>query len=308
MAHGFSATYHMGPILPHARVLQQAGYAVLAFDHRGYGESDSGKGEKRTQLDWFAQVDGYRDAMTWASNQACVDPAALVLWGESFSAGEVLALGAIDPRVRAVIALTPGGLSHVDESQDGKQFRTLQELVLSRSYWTTSSRELGPMKVVADETEAAAGVKVWFGDGIKFIPEQCHVAVARRTAKTAFLRMAAAGEAHWSNPTTRWANSTTLISRKTAARAGADVAVHFLTRPAVLVVAAVDDEMIPFKVVQKAFETIPARLKVFHEIKGGHFGLMTIDPAGDRHSVEFYQVSKMMLDFMERAFGKSALG
>jgi uncharacterized protein len=103
MAHGFSATRHMG--LPaFAEALAAAGYAVLLYDHRNLGDSD---GEPRQEINPWAQARDYRYALTWVSAQSGIDPDRLAVWGSSFSGGEAMVVAAVDPRVKAVIANAP---------------------------------------------------------------------------------------------------------------------------------------------------------------------------------------------------------
>ncbi len=108
MAHGFSATRHMG--LPgFAEAFSEAGYAVLVYDHRCLGDSD---GLPRQEINPWAQARDYRYALTWLAAQPGIDASRLGIWGSSFSGGEVLVVGAVDPRVKAVIANVPfAGLS-----------------------------------------------------------------------------------------------------------------------------------------------------------------------------------------------------
>jgi fermentation-respiration switch protein FrsA (DUF1100 family) len=103
MAHGFSATKEMG-LDAYATMIAGAGIVVLVYDHRSLGASD---GEPRRVINPWAQMRDYRYALDWLSTRPVVDPGRLGVWGSSFSGGEVLVLGAVDPRVRAVVANVP---------------------------------------------------------------------------------------------------------------------------------------------------------------------------------------------------------
>jgi pimeloyl-ACP methyl ester carboxylesterase len=103
MSHGFSAVKEM-VLDRYAELLAERGIAVLAYDHRGLGASD---GEPRQLIDPWIQA---RDAMAALDRLAAtdgVDPGRLGIWGSSFSAGGALVVGAIDDRVRAVVANVP---------------------------------------------------------------------------------------------------------------------------------------------------------------------------------------------------------
>jgi dienelactone hydrolase len=103
MAHGFSAT--RDERLPaYAERFADAGYVVLVFDYRHFGASE---GEPRQLLDIGRQHADYRAALAYVRGLDGVDPERVVLWGSSFSGGHVLAVGATDPRVAAVIAQVP---------------------------------------------------------------------------------------------------------------------------------------------------------------------------------------------------------
>ena len=65
MAHGFSATKEMY-LDDFAEVFDAAGFAVMVYDHRNFGDSD---GEPRGEIDPVAQIRGYRDAITWLQDQ-----------------------------------------------------------------------------------------------------------------------------------------------------------------------------------------------------------------------------------------------
>ena len=102
MAHGFGALAIWLTDL--AVDLAQAGFAVLLFDHRNFGDSD---GEPRFGFDTLLQIRGYRDAISFLEKQTGIDKQKIVAWGESASSLVVQFIGVFDKRVRAVIAHTP---------------------------------------------------------------------------------------------------------------------------------------------------------------------------------------------------------
>jgi fermentation-respiration switch protein FrsA (DUF1100 family) len=103
MAHGFSAVKEMY-LDAYAEVFAGAGLAALVFDHRNFGASD---GEPRQEIDPWAQVRDYRHAITYARTLPEVDRDRVGVWGSSYSGGHALVVGAIDRRVRCVVAQVP---------------------------------------------------------------------------------------------------------------------------------------------------------------------------------------------------------
>jgi pimeloyl-ACP methyl ester carboxylesterase len=103
MAHGFSATKTMF-LDDFAEVFCAAGFAVLVYDHRNFGDSD---GELRGEIDPWAQINGYRDAISFAQTLDGVDPGRVGLWGSSYSGGHVLVIAAFDKRVKCVVSHVP---------------------------------------------------------------------------------------------------------------------------------------------------------------------------------------------------------
>lgn len=81
-----------------------AGFAVLVFDYRNFGESE---GEPRCQLFPHEQVEDLRNAVTWLRRQPEVDPDRIGAWGVSLGGGHVIGLAAFDRRIRAVVAVAP---------------------------------------------------------------------------------------------------------------------------------------------------------------------------------------------------------
>jgi len=103
MAHGFSAVKEMY-LDRFAEAFAAAGLNALVFDNRNFGASD---GEPRQEIDPVQQVRDYRHAITYATTLDEVDPTRIGAWGSSYSGGHVLVLGAIDRRVKAVVAQVP---------------------------------------------------------------------------------------------------------------------------------------------------------------------------------------------------------
>jgi fermentation-respiration switch protein FrsA (DUF1100 family) len=103
MAHGFSAVKEMY-LDRFAEVFAAAGLNALVFDNRNFGASD---GEPRQEIDPWAQARDYRHAITYATTWPDVAADRIGVWGTSYSGGHVLVVGAIDRRVKAVVAQVP---------------------------------------------------------------------------------------------------------------------------------------------------------------------------------------------------------
>ncbi len=103
MAHGFSATRELR-LDAYAERFCAAGFGVLLFDYRHFGASG---GEPRQLLDIGRQQADYHAAVTHARGIDWVDPGRIALFGSSFSGGHVIAVGARDPEIAAVISQCP---------------------------------------------------------------------------------------------------------------------------------------------------------------------------------------------------------
>jgi fermentation-respiration switch protein FrsA (DUF1100 family) len=103
MAHGFSAVKEQY-LDRYSEVFSDAGLSALVFDHRNFGASD---GTPRQEIDPWQQIRDYRHAITFASLLPEVDKNRIGIWGTSFSGGHVLVVGAIDSRVKCVVAQAP---------------------------------------------------------------------------------------------------------------------------------------------------------------------------------------------------------
>ena len=100
MAHGIAAIRVLR-LDAYAARFAEAGYAVVVFEYRGWGDS---AGEPRRVLNIRAQQQDWRAAVAYARRIDGVDTSRVVLWGTSFGGGHALHLAAEDHDLAAVIA------------------------------------------------------------------------------------------------------------------------------------------------------------------------------------------------------------
>jgi uncharacterized protein len=97
--------------LPHyAGALQDAGYSVLTYDNRNFGESE---GQPRQHIDTGEQAEDLRNAVSYMLARDDVDPERFGLCCVCLGAGYALEVAAMDRRVKAV-ALVAGGYDLTD--------------------------------------------------------------------------------------------------------------------------------------------------------------------------------------------------
>lgn len=113
--------------LAYAPQMAAAGYMVMTFDYRGWGESDSrlvikgempepdAKGEVTVTARAIRQLvdpmDQTRDIMScidYLTGEPGVDPNRIGLWGSSYGGGHVVYIAANDDRVKCVVAQVSG--------------------------------------------------------------------------------------------------------------------------------------------------------------------------------------------------------
>lgn len=104
LCQGFGGTQDTPAFTANAKSFADAGYAVLRFDYRNFGESS---GEPRQLVDIAGQLDDIAAAVDFARGRPGVDPDRIVLWGTSLGGGHVVSAAARDPRIAAVIAQIP---------------------------------------------------------------------------------------------------------------------------------------------------------------------------------------------------------
>ena len=100
LCHGYTGVKDL--YLPdNARVLNQAGYVVLAFDYKGWGESEG----PRTRLSPHGRVADVQAALTYLAHRGEVDADRLGLYGTSYGGATVVWVGALDPRAKCIVSV-----------------------------------------------------------------------------------------------------------------------------------------------------------------------------------------------------------
>lgn len=107
ISHGFSAVKEQGLTAVAEYLSTHLPVSCLAYDNRGFGESDTGVGAPRSEVDSALQIKDLSDAITYVQTRPNVDSDKIGLWGSSFSGANVLWVSAIDRRVKAVVAQAP---------------------------------------------------------------------------------------------------------------------------------------------------------------------------------------------------------
>jgi dienelactone hydrolase len=121
LSHGWGGT--AAGLDSQAQAFAAAGYLAIAFDYRGWGESDArvilGAAapdappgnrftaevlEVREVVDPLEQSADISNVIHWAMGEPAVDRRRIGLWGTSFSGGLVVHVAARDPRVRALVS------------------------------------------------------------------------------------------------------------------------------------------------------------------------------------------------------------
>lgn len=257
MAHGFGALAIWLTDL--AVDLAQAGFAVLLFDHRNFGESD---GEPRFGFDTLLQIRGYRDAITFLETQTGIDQQKIIAWGESASSLVAQFIGVLDNRVRAVIARTP-----VCGNSATKFDETPEKFDWLRQNWSSLDLSTVPMRELA-----VRFCRLHEGEGPVIVEGGAAVSYATRMR-----------EKYASN----WSNQVFVMQRKLEAQFNEQrLPAKYLKVPTLFVIAT-DDEvpLCELATNSQCFDLIEAP-KDLLEIKGGHFGLIYTGSEPYRQAVD----------------------
>ena len=248
MAHGFTATREIY-LDSFAEVFAAAGLGVIVYDHRNFGVSD---GSPRGHADPWAQINGYRDAITWAQTQSDVDPNRIGVWGSSYAGGHVLVVAALDRRVKCVVAQVPLTWG----------FETARRLIRG-DHWAGLRAAFDGDRAARARGEAGAMMPVTAPEG-----QPC----ALPTADTYefFTRFEKEHE-------TNWKNEVTLHSIEMFTEYEPATYIARIAPTPLMVVVAAGDHLTPFDMTARAYEQAlePKKLVV---LPGGHFEAYTGAP------------------------------
>ena len=266
MAHGTSATIRMVAD-EYAEVFRRHGLAVLLYDHRNFGASE---GEPRQEINPWIQCLGYLDAIDFVQTLDGIDHGRIGLWGDSYSAGEVLVVGAVDDRVTAIVAQIPvcGAVAPTLEPTQAN-FDAIRASLLSGDVAGGPDVTLGPLPVVSPDQ---------LGTPSLLEPVQ------------AFRWFIDRGARHG----TGWVNRVTRVLPDTPVPYSPVLCAPFVTPPTLMIVAA-DDEMphANYDVARLTHQLMPDP-KEWHDIAGGHFGLL------HHPSPLFDEASDIQAEFLKR--------
>ena len=105
LCHGYTGVKDL--YLPdNAQVLNEAGYMVMTFDYKGWGESEGA----RTRLAPYSRVVDVQAAMTFLGTQPEVDDECLGIYGTSYGSATVVWVAAHDERVKCTVGVV--GMGH----------------------------------------------------------------------------------------------------------------------------------------------------------------------------------------------------
>ena len=266
MAHGTTATVTMTTD-KYAEAFCCAGLAALLYDHRNMGASD---GEPRQEINPWIQSRGYLDAIRFSETLDGIDPERIALWGDSYTGGQVVAVGAIEQRVKAIVGQCPVfGAEPPAMEPSRANFDLFKGTLLRGDVGGTPETPVGPMPVVsADQAGTPSLLKPiqafrWFID-------------------------------YGGRAGTRWQNSVTRVLPATPVPFQPMLCAPFVKAPTLLMVAPEDEmEHANYSVARKAFDLIPGP-KQWHDIAGGHFGLLYYP------SDLFDEASRVQTEFLKK--------
>ncbi len=247
MSHGVAAVKEQH-LASYAARFAAEGFAVLVFDYRYLGASD---GEPRGRVIPHLQHEDIRAALTFVSQLPEVDAERIALWGTSYSGGHALFVGALDPRVKAVLVQVPGiNIPHSLIALISRPtFDGLQTTLVEDHAIRSAGGQGGAIPVVAEPGKpaflATADAHEWFTSSAKMAPN--------------------------------WLNSITLESIARAAEYVPDALIELIAPRPLLMQVAVKDSLIPVNLARQAFHRAgePKTLELYD---CGHFDPYANEP------------------------------
>ena len=100
LCHGYTGVKDL--YLPdNAKTLNDAGYVVMTFDYKGWGESEG----TRSRLAPYSRVADVQAAMTYLGMQPEADAGRIGLYGTSYGGATVSWTGAVDQRAKCIVSV-----------------------------------------------------------------------------------------------------------------------------------------------------------------------------------------------------------
>lgn len=124
-----------------AKRFQEAGFNVLTYDHRNFGDSE---GAPRNEVHLYKQSDDYVDAVTYAQTIEDVDKNKVFIWGIGHSGGGCGTAAAMDRRIAGAILVMPSLSGRFDfdnwpeylHREDGRdRSQGAQKSASERKFW-----------------------------------------------------------------------------------------------------------------------------------------------------------------------------
>ena len=267
MAHGFTATVNGMTADKYAEEFCMAGFAVLLYDHLNFGLSS---GLPRQEINKWLQARGYVDAINYVSTLTAVDKYNIALWGDSMSGAEVLLVGAVENRVKAIVVQIPAcGDSPPPADKDGALCSSMLEYFKNGDIKGNPEMTTGPMPVVSSDQ---------MGTPSLLLP------------MTAFRWFIEYGGRY----STGWENSATFVDPNAVTIFHPGLCVKYI-KAAVLMMIATEDEMegASSAISRSVYDQITSPKELI-EIDGGHFGLLYYP------GKLFNEASKAQCDFLKQ--------
>ncbi len=241
MAHGFSGTKEVF-LDRYAELFANYGIASVVYDHRNFGASD---GEPRQEIDPWEQVKGYRDAITYAESLPETDPDRIGIFGSSYSGGHVLAVGAIDRRVKCVVSQVPvvNGPRNAQRAIPASQLKAMRATFDADRRSRFAGAPPGRIPVVAADGSPCA---LATPDSYEFM-----VNVAGKYAKT-------------------WINEVTVRSVEMFTEYDPGAYISLISPTPLLMIVATEDHLAVADLALEAFENARQPKKLLL-VPGGHF-------------------------------------
>ncbi len=247
MTHGFTATINGMVADNYAEEFCKSGFAVLLYDHLNFGISD---GLPRQEMNKWLQARGYVDAMNYVNTLPAIDQMKIALWGDSMSGGEVLLVGAVDSRVKVIVAQVPAcGDDTAPLDEVGALFKSMIDYFRNGNVAGTPETTIGPLPVVSSDQMGTPSLK------------------KPLTAYRWFIE-------YGGRYNTGWKNTATFVNPNAVTLFHPGLCAKYI-KAKVLMMIATDDEMegASSTISHLVYDSITSQKELI-EIDGGHFGLL----------------------------------